>query len=291
MNMKKIAAIGLSAVMAVTMFAACGSSSSSSSSASSAASSSAKASSDEKTLTMATSADFPPYEYMEGKEYKGIDIELAQAIADKLDMKLDIQNVNFDSIIAGVQGGKYDLGFSGITITDERKQSVAFSDPYITAVQSIIVPEGSSIKSKDDITKDTKIGVQSGTTGDTDASEKYGEDSVTRYTVATDAVQALLAGKVDCVIIDQAPAQEYVAANQGKLEVLPTEFETEEYAIAMNKKDTDLQEKVNKALSELKEDGTIDSIVAKYKDVDDSSSSSSSSNSSSSTSTSSSSNN
>lgn len=284
MNMKKIAALGLSAVMAVSMFAACGSSSSSSSSASSASSSSAKASSDDNTLTMATSADFPPYEYMEGKEYKGIDIELAQAIADKLGMKLDIQNVKFDSIVAGVQSGKYDVGFSGITITDDRKQSVAFSDPYITAVQSIIVPTGSSIKSKDDINKDTKIGVQTGTTGDLDATDEYGDDEdIQRYDVATDAIQALITGKCDCVIIDQAPAEQYVAANQGKLELLPTEYETEEYAIAINKNNKDLLDKVNQALSELKEDGTVDSIVAKYdKEGDDSSSSSSTSSTSSS---------
>ena len=141
MKMKKIAVLGLVMLTSISILAACGSSKTDDS---------GKTGSEKKdTMTMATAADFPPYEYMEGNDYKGIDIELSQAIADKLGVKLEIQNVPFDSIIAGVQSGNYDFGLSGITINDERKQSVNFSDPYISAVQSIIVKSDSSIADKD----------------------------------------------------------------------------------------------------------------------------------------------
>ena len=256
MKMKKIAVLGLVMLTSISILAACGSSKTDDS---------GKTGSEKKdTLTMATAADFPPYEYMEGNDYKGIDIELSQAIADKLGVKLEIQNVPFDSIIAGVQSGKYDFGMSGITINDERKQSVNFSDPYISAVQSIIVKSDSSIADKDALKDVSKIGVQTGTTGDTDATKDYGEDKITRYTVATDAIQALMSGKVDAVIIDNKPAQEYVKANGSALKILPTAYEEEQYAIAVNKSNDDLQKKINQAIKDLKADGTVDKILAKY---------------------------
>ena len=221
-------------------------------------------------LTMATNAAFPPYEYKEGDDFAGIDIEIAQAIADKLDMTLEIKDVEFGSIIGGVQTGKFDMGIAGMTVTDERLQSVNFSTSYATGIQVVIVAEGSNIKSLDDLKGDgsMKFGVQQDTTGDIYASDTaenggYGEDNVVRYKTGADAVQALKAGKVQAVIIDNEPAKAFVAANEG-LEILDAEWAREDYAIAIAKENTELLEKVNNALAELKEEGKLDEIISKY---------------------------
>ena len=219
-------------------------------------------------LTMATEATFPPYEYYDGDAIVGIDVEVAQAIADKLGMELEVTDIAFDSIIPGIQTGKYDMGMAGMTVTDERKEQVNFSDSYATGVQVVIVKEGSAIQSPADITTSSKIGVQQDTTGDlyaSDTPEKggWGEAAVTRYKNGADAVQALQTGKLDCVIIDKEPAKSFVAANSG-LKILDTEYTNEDYAIAVGKSNTELLEKINKALDELKKDGTIDKIVSKY---------------------------
>ena len=213
-------------------------------------------------LTMATNAEFPPYEYVEGDKIVGIDAEIAALIADKLGMELEIVDVAFDSIIPGVQSGKYDMGMAGLTVNEERLEKVNFSTSYATGIQAVIVKEGSDIKSIDDLAG-KKIGVQTSTTGDIYATGDYGEDAITRYDNGAVAVQALLADKVDCVIIDNEPAKSYVAANEG-LKVLDTEYTVEDYAICFAKENTELQEKVNGALEELLADGTIDSIIAKY---------------------------
>lgn len=222
----------------------------------------------EKTLVMATNANFPPYEYKDGAAFAGIDVELAQAIADKLCMKLEIQDVEFGAIVAGVESGKYDIGMAGMTVTEDRKKQVSFSTTYATGVQVVIVKEGSAIQSPSDITTSSKIGVQQDTTGDlyaSDTPEKggWGEAAVTRYKNGADAVQALQTGKLDCVIIDKEPAKSFVAANSG-LKILDTEYTNEDYAIAVGKNNTELLEKINKALDELKKDGTIDKIVSRY---------------------------
>ncbi len=221
-------------------------------------------------LVMATNAAFPPYEYKEGDEFKGIDIEIAQAIADKLDMTLEIKDVEFGSIIGGVQTGKFDMGIAGMTVTDERLQSVNFSTSYATGIQVVIVAEGSDIKSLDDLKGDgsMKFGVQQDTTGDiyaSDTAEKggYGEDNVIRYKTGADAVQALKAGKVQAVIIDNEPAKAFVAANEG-LEILDAEWAREDYAIAIAKENTELLEKVNNALAELEKEGKLAEIINKY---------------------------
>lgn len=172
-------------------------------------------------LVMATNAYFPPYEYYEGGEVVGIDAEMAAAIADKLDMKLTIVDTEFGSIIGGVQTGKYDMGMAGMTVSEERLQSVNFSTPYATGVQVIIVAEGSEIATVDDLLnpeKNYKVGVQQDTTGDIYLSSSYeeggvGEDNVVRYKTGNEAVQALITGKVDAVVIDQEPAKSYVATN------------------------------------------------------------------------------
>ena len=242
-NTKKLVSAMLIMVLAMAMLSGCGKK--------------------QDKLVMATNAAFPPYEYVEGEDFKGIDVEIAGEIAKKLGMELEIQDVEFDSIIAGVQGGKFDMGMAGMTVTDERKESVNFSDSYATAIQVVIVAENSDIKSVDDITEKTKIGVQQGTTGHIYASDDYGEDAVVPFNKGADAVQALKTGKVDCVIIDNEPAKAFVKANDG-LKILETEYVTEQYAICVAKNNEELLEKINTALKELQDDGTIDKIVAKY---------------------------
>ena len=213
-------------------------------------------------LTMATNAEFPPYEYVEGDKIVGIDAEIAGLIADKLGMELEIVDVAFDSIIPGVQSGKYDMGMAGLTVNDERLEKVNFSTSYATGIQAVIVKDGSKIKSIDDL-KGKKIGVQTSTTGDIYATGDYGEDAITRYDNGAVAVQALLADKVDCVIIDNEPAKSYVAANEG-LKVLDTEYTVEDYAICFAKENTELQEKVDGALKELIADGSVKEVIEKY---------------------------
>ena len=213
-------------------------------------------------LTMATNAEFPPYEYVEGDKIVGIDAEIAALIADKLGMELEIVDVAFDSIIPGVQSGKYDMGMAGLTVNDERLEKVNFSTSYATGIQAVIVKDGSDIKSIDDLAG-KKIGVQTSTTGDIYATDDYGEDAITRYDNGAVAVQALLAGKVDCVIIDNEPAKSYVAANEG-LKVLDTEYTIEDYAICFAKENTELQEKVDGALKELIKDGSVKEVIEKY---------------------------
>lgn len=219
---------------------------------------------------MATNAAFPPYEYIEGDNYVGIDIEIAQAIADKLGMTLEIKDVEFGSIVGGVQTGKYDMGIAGLTVTPEREESVNFSTSYATGIQVVIVTEDSAIKSIDDLKGDgsMKFGVQQDTTGDIYASSSeedggYGEDNVIRYKTGADAVQALKAGKVQAVIIDNEPAKSFVAANEG-LKILDGTWVEENYAIAIAKENTELLEDVNNALAELKSEGKLDSIISKY---------------------------
>lgn len=167
-------------------------------------------------IHMATNAQFPPYEYYENEEIVGIDAEFAAAIADKLGMKLVIDDMEFDSIITAVQTGKSDFGMAGMTVTEDRLKNINFSDSYATGIQSIIVPEGSKITSVDDLFADGAeylVGTQKGTTGDIYAEGDFGADRVMKYASGNEAVQALVAGKVDCVIIDNEPAKAYVEAN------------------------------------------------------------------------------
>ena len=221
------------------------------------------------TLVMATNAEFPPYEYHEGDEIVGIDAEIAAAIAEKLGMELQIEDMAFDSLIPAIQSNKADMVLAGMTVTEDRLENVNFSDSYATGVQVVIVKEGSDIKSVDDLLADGAnhtIGVQTATTGDiycTGDIEDAGLGTVERYNKGADAVQALLAGKIDCVVIDSQPAKEFVEANEG-LTILDTEYAVEDYAIALNKDNTELLDKVNAALKELTDDGTIQSILDKY---------------------------
>ena len=268
-----LAAAGLSvAALALT---ACGGSSSTASSAASSVASSAAASSEAAStaaaelttveagkLTMATNAAFPPYEMTtDSGEFEGIDVETAQAIADKLGLELQIDDMDFDAALLSVQQGKADIVMAGVTVTDERKAVMDFSDSYATGIQSIIVPEGSDIASPDDLAG-KKIGTQRGTTGYIYCSDDFGEENVVAYDNGLTAVQALNNGQVDAVVIDNAPAKEFVAANPG-LVILDTSYAEEDYAIGMAK-GSSLEDAINAALEELKADGTLQSIVDKY---------------------------
>ncbi len=220
-------------------------------------------------LTMATNAEFPPYEFMEGGEIVGIDAEIGAAIAEKLGKELVIENVDFDSLIPGVQTNKYDFVMAGMTVTDERKEQVNFSQTYATGVQVVIVKEDSKITSVDDLFAEganTKIGVQLATTGDLYCTwdiEDEGLGSVERYNKGADAVMALNSGKVDCVVIDNEPAKVFVANNPG-LKILETEYITEDYAIAVSKDAPELLTEIDKALGELIAEGKVAEIIEKY---------------------------
>ena len=213
-------------------------------------------------LTMGTNATFPPYEYKDGDDVVGIDAEIAQAMADKLGLQLEIVDMDFDSLVASVQSGKIDMSLAGMTVTEERKQNVDFTDSYATGVQVIIVKEDSDIASADDL-EGKLIGVQQGTTGHLYCSDDFGEDNVIPYEDGATAVQALLQGKVDCVVIDQEPAKAFVEANAG-LKILETAYTTEDYAAAVSKDNPALTAALNSALQELKDDGTIQGILDKY---------------------------
>mgnify|MGYP002532349826 CR=1 FL=1 len=217
---------------------------------------------EKETLVMATNATFPPYEYYDGDEIVGIDAEIAKAIADKLGMELRIDDMEFNSIITAVNSGQADIGMAGMTITEDRKQSVDFSDSYATGVQVVIVTQDSPIQTVDDLAG-KKIGVQLTTTGDIYATEEFGKDYVVQFNKGADAVLALKNGQVDAVIIDNQPAKAFVEQNEG-LKILETEYANEDYCIAFKKGNDELREKVNNALNELIADGTVQDIIDKY---------------------------
>lgn len=214
-------------------------------------------------LVMATNAEFPPYEFHDGDKIVGIDAEIAQAIADELGMELEIEDIAFDSIIPEIVSGKADMALAGMTVTEDRKASVDFSDTYATASQMIIVKEDSEIAGPDDL-KGVTVGVQLGTTGDIYVSDLEADGTtVERYNKGFEAVQALSQGKIDAVVIDGEPAKTFVSETEG-LKILDEAFTVEEYAIAVKKGNTELLDKVNGALETLKDNGTLDEIVAKY---------------------------
>lgn len=276
--MKKILALLLALVMATCLLTACGEGDATTGSSSATGSQSAQggegtSDGDKKVLTMGTNAAFAPYEYVdENGKYVGIDVEIAQAIADKLGMTLEIEDMEFDSIVTSVKTGAVDFGMAGMTVTEDRKKEVDFTNTYATGKQVVIVIEGGKVNSLDGLS-DVKIGVQRGTTGDVYATGDYGmnEDGVTengkvvRYDNGNQAVLALISGAVDAVIIDNEPAKSLVAANDGKgLSILETEYVYEEYAICVNKDNAELLSKINTAIDALMLDGTIDGIIEKY---------------------------
>ncbi len=217
-------------------------------------------------LTVGTNAEFPPFEYVDDNgEPDGLDIALIKAIGEKLGVTVEVENMEFDSLVSSI-GSKIDIAIAGMTVTDERKGSVDFSDPYYEAVQFVIVPAGSEIATAADLVGKT-IGVQLGTTGDFIASDDIADTTVNQYNKGVDAVNDLLNGRVDCVIIDKNPALVFASKFEGQLVALDGaqfEFGVEEYAIALPKGDTALAEKINAALEEIKADGTFDKLVETY---------------------------
>lgn len=288
MNMKgKLLALGLSCTLVLSL-AACGSSGSSSStsqnqssaSASSSTGSSASTSSygefttlEEGKLIMATNCAFPPYTMVSdgdgvaGTGYEGIDVEIAAAVAEKLGLELQIDDMEFTSALLAVQNNSADMIFGALSYREDRDEVMDFTDPYATGVQVVIVPESSDITTLDDL-NGKLIGTQAGTTGYTYASASpedggFGEENVRAYDNGATAVQALLGGQIDAVIIDDAPARQYVAANDG-LTILDTPWVEEEYCAAVDEGNTALLHAINTALNELMDDGTVQSIQDKY---------------------------
>ena len=283
--MKKITALMLSSAMMLSL-AACGGSAStdavSSEAASSEAASSEAVSTEEAAsadaaelttvtagkLTMSTNAAFPPYEMTtdnggyNNTGFEGIDVEVAGAIAEKLGLELQVDDMDFDAALLAAQNGKSDIVMAGVTVTDERQKVMDFSDTYAEGIQSIIVPEDSDIASADDLTGKT-IGTQRGTTGYIYCTDDFGEDNVIAYDNGLTAVQALNNGQVDAVVIDNAPAKSFVEANPG-LKILDTAYAQEDYAIGVAKGNTALLDAINGALEELQADGTLQAIVDKY---------------------------
>ena len=274
--MKKLSAMLMAGAMMMSL-AACGSSASSASSeavSSEAASEVASASSEAASaaelttvtpgkLTMSTNAAFPPYESTDDNgNFIGIDIDVAAAIAEKLGLELQVDDMDFDAALLAAQNGKSDMVMAGVTVTEDRQLVMDFSDSYATGIQSIIVKEDSDIASPDDLA-DKMIGTQRGTTGYIYCSDDFGDEHVTPYDNGLTAVQALVNGQVDAVVIDNAPAKEFVEANPG-LKILDTAYAEEDYAIGVAKGNTAMLNAVNTALEELKNDGTLQAIVDKY---------------------------
>ena len=278
--MKKMFTIVLAALMVAALFAGCGSSTAETKAPETTAAPAATAAAETATpaeteaaapafttieagkLIMSTNAAFPPYEMVaDDGSFEGIDVEIAGAIAKKLGLELVVDDMDFDAALLAVQQGKSDIVMAGVTVNEDRKLVMNFSDTYSKGVQVVIVKEGSDVTL--DNLGDQMIGTQRGTTGYIYTSGDYGEDHVTAYDNGASAVQALMNGQVDCVVIDSAPAQAFVENNPG-LTILDTEYTSEDYAIGMNKDNTALLEAINGALKELTEDGTIPAIVEKY---------------------------
>ena len=258
-TMKTIAMI-LCVALCAACLAACGGSSAPAATAAPAAEPAAEAT----VLKVATNVAFPPYEFYDNEKAVGIDVDILQAICDKLGYTMELSDMEFGSIIPAVASGKIDVGFGAITITEERAKSIHFTTSYSTGIQSIIVAEDSTITGVEDLKADgIKIGVQADTTGDIYATGDFGEDHIARFNKGADAVQALITGKCNAVIIDNSPAETFVAQNEG-LKILPTAYAEEAYGFTMSYDNEALYNEVNGALEALLADGTVQAIIDKY---------------------------
>ncbi len=279
--MKKFLALLLAAVMAMSLLTACGSSKTAETTETTEATEDAEAENTEAAdetaeaasealadgvLTVGTNAEFPPFEYVaDNGEPDGFDIALIKAIGEKLGVEVKVENMEFASLVSSI-GSKVDVSIAGMTVTDERKESVDFSDAYYEAVQYVILPADSEIATADDLVG-TTIGVQLGTTGDFIASDDIADTTVQQYNKAVDAVNDLVNGRVDCVIVDKNPALVFESKFEGQVKAVDGAefgFGTEEYAIALPKGDTALADAINAALEEIKADGTFDELVKTY---------------------------
>lgn len=241
--MKKIIALIIAVMMAVCCLAGCG------------------AAKDDNTLTMATNAEFPPFEYLEGEEIVGADVDLANAIAEKLGKTLEITNIDFDAALTGAATGKYDVAIAGVTATDERRQNMGFTDNYYIASQAIIVTADSAIKAVADL-EGKVVSCQEGTTG-----EQFLLDNgytIQSFKTGAEAITALVAGKVDAVVIDDAVAKALSEKQNGKTVVLDEALTEEAYAIVTKLGNDELIAEINAALAELKAEGKLAEIFSKY---------------------------
>jgi polar amino acid transport system substrate-binding protein len=221
------------------------------------------------TVTMSTNATFEPFEYKSGGNIVGIDVDIANKVAAKLGKKLAINDVEFESLPAELSSGKCDFVAAGMSVDEDRKKNMDFSDPYFDATQSIIVLKGSAIQSRTDL-NGKKVGVQQGTTGDKFCTnEKHTSDikvgTVKRYNKGADAISDLTAGRIDAVVIDDFPAQKFVSQNSAKLVKLKDALTVEHYAIAVKKGNTELVNTINGVLKDMKSSGELDKIINKYK--------------------------
>lgn len=247
--MKKILAVALTLALTLTAFAACAES--------------------KEIPDLRPTRSFPPYEYVEGDQVVGIDPEIAAAVCEKMGYDLEIVDTEFDSLISGVASGKYDFVMAGMTVTEERKQMVSFSNTYATGVQVIIVKDDSPITSVDDLLADGAnytVGTQNATTGYIYAMsdiEEAGKGTVAAFPNGNEAVMALVNGKIDCVIIDNEPPRRMSPPTKAS-KILDSTYVVEDYAACFAKDNTELVEKFNAALEELTADGTIPAIIEKY---------------------------
>lgn len=268
--MKKLVALLLAAVMTMSLLTACGNNASEETAKTDIAAEQGEEGASQAladgVLTVGTNAEFPPFEYVDDNgEADGFDIALIRAIGEKLGAEVVVENMEFDSLVASI-GSKIDVAIAGMTVTDERKESVDFSDSYYEAVQYVILPADSEIATAEDLVGKT-IGVQLGTTGDFIASDDIADTTVQQYNKAVDAVNDLINGRLDCVIIDKNPALVFESRFEGQVKAVPGEqfaFGVEEYAIALPKGDAALAQQINGALAEIKEDGTFDQLVKTY---------------------------
>lgn len=252
--MKKLLSIILSLTMLLTL-AACGSKGAS-----------LKKIQKAGKLVIATSPDFPPFESLDGSgQVTGIEIDILEEVCAQLGVSLEIQQMDFDSVLPGVQAGKYDMGVSGITITEKRQKNVCFTDAYCLAAQAIVVKEGSPISSKADLEGKT-VAVQTGTTA-----ESFCMDNgytVSAYAANNDAQSALLQGKADAWVIDDLTAADmvkvYNAQGGDQLVILSEAMTTEPYAFAMAFGSEDTIEAINGILKTMEDSGAIAAIFDKY---------------------------
>ena len=270
--MKKILAIALALCLAFTLVACGGSEPAAPASSAPAAGSEAAGSEaapaelvtvEEGKLIMSTNCGFPPYEMLDDAGNPiGIDVEISKALGEKLGLEVQIDDMDFDAALLAAQNGKSDIVLAGVSVTEDRLAVMDFTDSYATGIQSIVVPEGSEIKTVDDLAGKL-IGVQRGTTSHIYCTDDFGEDAVVTYDNGLTAVQALMNGQVDCVVVDDAPAQAFKEANPS-LQILETKYAVEDYSIGLAKGNTALKDALNAAIAELKADGTIDAIIAEY---------------------------
>lgn len=217
---------------------------------------------DDNKIIMVTNAEFPPYEYKDKSDFKGIDVEIANLIAEKMGKKLEILDVEFESIIPAIVSNKADIALAALTVTEDRKENVNFSDSYFETSQNILVRYGSDISKVSDL-KGKKIGVQTGNIADINYTEEFGEENIERFNKHVDAVEALKNKKIDAVVLDNEPAK-FFASENDEIVMLNNVCKGEEYAIAINKDNQDLLDEINNILAETKKSGELDEIIKKY---------------------------